>query len=89
MSDPLIYHTPHLYRIYMTKGKNGGARGASINLSAVCLNVMFAVNDCEFSSVPVKMQNLRYDFFRFHSLHPVLKATGAQEPERFPIHGSV
>lgn len=24
MSDPLIYHTPHLYRIYMIKGKNGG-----------------------------------------------------------------
>lgn len=40
MGDPLIYHTPHLYRIYMIED----TRDRSLNVSNIDLRVMFAVN---------------------------------------------
>lgn len=78
MSDPLIYHTPYLDRIYVIKEKKNTS-DRCINVSDIYRRVMFAVNVCKVSSVTVKTHPLidtEASFFRLGPQCLVLKNSG-------------
>lgn len=81
-SDPLIYDTRHLYRIYVIREKKKNTRYRSIIVSDIYPRVMFAVNVYEVSKPNNANTPSEASFFRYGSWRLVLKATGARrEPE--------
>lgn len=62
MSDPLIYHTPHLDTISMIKEKQKNTSDRSINVIDIYLRVMFALNVYEVFSITMKTHDLRHNF---------------------------